>query len=207
MTTKNPIICVDFDGVIHSYTSGWKGVDIIPDPPVPGAIEWIMLHLPVPDAMGMSEEYRGPEVVIYSARSKEPKGIKAMKEWLILHGMHKAYFYDDILKFPTQKPAAFLTLDDRAICFDGRFPTSSEMLAFTPWNKLDVSGNAIDATGQFPDGKINPDDEGELRFGIAHNQDEVILNFGKQVAWLGMPPKLARQLAALLIHHASQIRE
>ena len=28
-----PILCLDFDGVVHSYTSGWKGADVIPDPP------------------------------------------------------------------------------------------------------------------------------------------------------------------------------
>lgn len=199
---KNPIICVDFDGVIHSYASGWKGVDQIPDPPVPGAIDWLLAHLPVPEALGMASPYVGPEVVIYSSRSKERAGIAAMKEWLVRNGVDEWYFRDDILKFPTQKPAAFLTIDDRAICFDGRFPTSEEMLAFTPWNK-----RPFGATGQFPDGKVSPEDEGELQLGIAHNQDHVILRFGKPVAWLELPPREARELAAALLGHAGEIRE
>lgn len=131
----NPIICVDFDGVIHSYKSGWQGVAVIPDEPVPGAIEWLMAHLPVPDAFGMAPEYKGPEVQIYSSRSKSWFGRRAMKKWLIKHGLHPAYIYDGILKFPVKKPAAFLTIDDRAICFNGTFPTAKEMMSFKPWNK------------------------------------------------------------------------
>lgn len=33
-----PILCLDFDGVCHSYTSGWKGAAVIPDPAVPGLV-------------------------------------------------------------------------------------------------------------------------------------------------------------------------
>ena len=34
-------VCVGFDGVIHSYVSGWRGAAVIPDPAVPGAIAWL----------------------------------------------------------------------------------------------------------------------------------------------------------------------
>lgn len=132
----NPTICVDFDGVIHSYTSGWQGVSVISDPPVPGAIEWLEKHLPVPDAIcSMAPPHEGPIVQIYSSRSKSWRGRRAMKKYLIENGLHPAYIYDGVLKFPKKKPAAFLTIDDRAICFDGTFPTADEMLAFKPWNK------------------------------------------------------------------------
>lgn len=131
----NPIICVDFDGVIHSYTSGWKGVSVIPDAPVDGAIEWLTKHLPEPDCFGPSGPYTGPVVQIYSSRSKSWFGRRAMKKWLIKHGLHPAYISDGILKFPTKKPAAYLTIDDRAICFNGSFPSTKEMLEFRPWNK------------------------------------------------------------------------
>jgi hypothetical protein len=129
----NPIVCVDFDGVIHSYVSGWQGVDVITDPPVPGAIAWLKSMLP--PCTPTDEKYTGPIAVIYSSRSKDPSGIAAMKVWLIKHGMEKAYFYLDILQFPTQKPPAWLTIDDRAICFTGTFPTAEEIVGFKPWNK------------------------------------------------------------------------
>jgi hypothetical protein len=58
-----------------------------------------------------------------------------MKKWLVKHGLHPAYITDGLLKFPVKKPAAFLTIDDRAICFNGTFPTSAEMMAFKPWYK------------------------------------------------------------------------
>ena len=38
---SKPILCLDFDGVIHSYASGWKGADVIPDAAVPGAMEFL----------------------------------------------------------------------------------------------------------------------------------------------------------------------
>ena len=36
-----PTVSFDFDGVIHSYRSGWKGAAVILDPPVEGIKEVI----------------------------------------------------------------------------------------------------------------------------------------------------------------------
>lgn len=188
---SNPIICVDFDGVIHSYTSGWQGVDVIPDDPVPGAIQWLMEHLPVPEGLGHFGDLKGPEVCIYSSRSKERAGVKAMKEWLIKHGLPWQYISDDILKFPTQKPPAFLTIDDRAICFNGQFPTAQEMMSFKPWNKR-----------EYPNGTLNAEDEGALQIKIGVVNGVVKLDFGKSTAWIGMPPAMALQLAKAIKDHA-----
>lgn len=116
-------ICIDFDGVIHSYTSGWKGVDVISDPPVEHAIYALRMYTGYFD------------VCIYSSRSKESAGIDAMKKWLLDNGLEPQYLSK--IRFPTQKPAAFLTIDDRAICFHGYFPSPKEIKAFKPWNKKD----------------------------------------------------------------------
>ena len=126
-----PILCVDFDGVIHSYTSGWKGADVVPDPPVPGAILWLW----------RATEYW--DVQIYSSRTGQAGGIGAMREWLLNFAIHEFSDKDVVdcfmhtISFPEQKPTAFLTIDDRAVCFDGDWSSIDpvELLKFKPWNK------------------------------------------------------------------------
>jgi hypothetical protein len=122
-----PILCLDFDGVIHSYESGWKGADVIPDPPVPGALDFIK------DAQNV-----GFVVAIFSSRSGQEGGIAAMKEWLVNaavahYGM--APFWLDEIQWPTEKPPAFVTLDDRALTFEGDWPKPKSLRDFKPWNK------------------------------------------------------------------------
>ncbi len=129
---KRPVICVDFDGVIHSYTSGWKGIENIPDPPVDEAIEWLEEVLDWPDSICSFAPKSDVQIVIYSSRSRSWRGRRAMKKWF---GKYMDRAYVGILKFPKKKPPAFLTIDDRAMCFKGTFPSIKEMLAFEPWNK------------------------------------------------------------------------
>ncbi|MDN3278802.1 hypothetical protein QWJ07_31385 [Frankia sp. RB7] len=130
MNENKPILCLDFDGVIHSYSSGWQGDTVIPDPVVPGFFEW---------AEQAAKAFR---LVIYSSRSKNPDAITAMqfylaeqrKVWRDAGGKTET---DAPLsfEFASEKPAAFLTIDDRAITFDGTWPSVSALRAFRPWNK------------------------------------------------------------------------
>jgi len=58
------------------------------------------------------------------------------------------------------------------------------------------------ATGEFPDGKLTPDDEGALQFSIGHQDGKVVLDFGTPTVWIGMEPQQARDLARCLFDHA-----
>lgn len=125
---SKPILCIDFDGVLHSYESGWQGADVVADGPVPGAIAFLF------DAV------QNFSVVVYSSRSTLEAGRDAMANaihaWLLQElslNDARAVFY--ALDFAHKKPAAFLTIDDRAVCFDGTFPPVADLLAFKPWNK------------------------------------------------------------------------
>jgi len=111
-----PILSLDFDGVIHWYRNGWKGIHYIDDDPVPGAKEFIE----------KAQQYF--TIVIYSSRSSSEAGINAMKAWMEKHGFPE-------VKFAKDKPKAFLTIDDRAIQFKGEWFNPEDLLDFKPWNK------------------------------------------------------------------------
>jgi len=128
MNQNKPILCLDFDGVCHSYTSGWKGADVIPDPPVPGLFEFLL---------EAEEQF---EIHIFSTRSLQDGGIEAMVQWFdewrqkldkpLLRGLH----------FPIEKPPALVTLDDRAITFNGAWPQVDYLREFQPWYKRSKVG-------------------------------------------------------------------
>ena len=115
---RKQTIVLDFDGVIHSYSSGWKGADQIPDPPTPGTKEAI-------EKLRM--EYI---VVVVSSRCHQEGGIEAIGKWLELHDITVDLVTND-------KPPHIVVVDDRAIRFNGDWNAVIEAIpaASVPWNK------------------------------------------------------------------------
>lgn len=56
--------------------------------------------------------------------------------------------------------------------------------------------------GEFPDGKLNPNDEGALVVAIGSEGGRVVIRFPKAVAWIGFTPEQALDIASSLIDHA-----
>lgn len=132
MSNKHPILCLDFDGVVHQYTSPWTKATEIHDGVTPGFFEWA--------------EKAAPHftLVVYSSRSKEPGGIDAMKDWLWRQrsdwmNTHPVGEYHPPVDFTFahEKPTAFLTIDDRAVLFTGSWGSHGpeKLLGFKPWNR------------------------------------------------------------------------
>ena len=146
---RKKLILFDFDGVIHRYSLGWKGLRNIYDEPVNGMFELITKFV-------YSDDYR---VGVLSSRSRHWGGTWAMKRWMrkkLILQMHvvanapfnaygskwqwrilkdSQYFFSmepvawcvenavnkfmRKIKFFKRKPPAFVTIDDRVITFTG----------------------------------------------------------------------------------------
>lgn len=66
---------------------------------------------------------------------------------------------------------------------------------------------ATGATGLFTQGQASDDDEGELTMAFASDRlaGIVRVEFGKPVAWLGLPKDQAQQFAAMVARKASEL--
>lgn len=118
MTRYKKTVAMDFDGVLHAYTSPWTKATEINDGPTPGALEAVLQYL---DA-----DY---EVVVYSSRANDPEGRLCIQDWLEDHGFPG-------LEVTSKKPAAILYIDDRGYTFTGsNFPSVDYLRSFKPWNK------------------------------------------------------------------------
>lgn len=114
-------IAVDFDGVIHSYTTPWIDAATIPDPPVEGAIDWLN---------EISEAF---DVVVFTTRAQSDESCWAVRHYLRDHGFEG---WATVAATNT-KPPCLIYLDDRAYRFEGpgTFPTAGQIHRARPWNK------------------------------------------------------------------------
>ncbi len=190
-----PILCLDFDGVLHSYTSGWKGASEIPDAPVPGAMRFLM---------EASEHF---QIAIFSSRSNQEGGSIAMQIWLLKH--LRAWYESENLppegftklllniEWPKAKPAAMVTLDDRALTFDGTWPDIQMLKDFKPWNKKSSHDMRVLSEGA---------DTSRKEFEFVGNFDcadgNICLSFGSPPTRISFTPPQAIRLAEALLYHA-----
>ncbi|MEM8735851.1 MAG: hypothetical protein AAGG44_16600 [Planctomycetota bacterium] len=114
LNTVRRTICLDFDGVLNSYRSGWTGIDSIPDPPIHGSDRAVAR---------LRKDYR---VVVHSARCSTEEGRNAIKNWLAKHNIE----VDEVCE---HKPPAMVYIDDRAIRFQGNW--ADTMSALTEFRK------------------------------------------------------------------------
>lgn len=113
-----PTVVFDFDGVVHSYKSGWKGETVIPDPVVPG----------IADEIARFRRF-GYRVVVVSTRCATEEGLAAVKKYL----RENRIKVDAVQK---EKPPAICYIDDRAMCFRGNAHHLVERVAcFKSWTE------------------------------------------------------------------------
>jgi hypothetical protein len=136
---NKPILCLDFDGVVHDYRSGWQGPDVIADLLVPGTAEFLDQAI---------EHFR---VAVFSSRSGQLSSRLAMQSWLrdalveeMPYRQPRALAIWGVIEWPTEKPPAMVTIDDRSLTFTGNwadFPVQ-QLQAFQPWTKRPIPGLA-----------------------------------------------------------------
>ena len=132
MPDFKPTLCIDMDGTIPAFSKGWHDGTLYDDV-TDGFFEW---------AEQAAKQFK---LVIYSSRSSTEEGTQAMLMWLLEQrrkwrdkgGMHET---DAPLgfEFAHEKPAAWLTIDDRAVRFDGDWSAlalaPNTLRVFRPWN-------------------------------------------------------------------------
>jgi hypothetical protein len=103
MNDSRPIVCVDLNGVLDTYT-GWKDEKHW-DPPRPGAGDFLR---------ELGE--RGFRVVVFTTRWGDD-----VRAWLAEHGLDAW-----VSEVTDRKPAAHVFVDDRAVRFQGDFAATLE---------------------------------------------------------------------------------
>lgn len=119
-----PVLLLDFDGVVSQN-----------DAPVEGFFEWAI------------DAHRHFNLMIYS-RDNRPEKIEEMELWLQTHVIawrHQQMERNSSIAtaaleftFPTEKPQAFITIEDRSLTFNGKWRDDKyrpeKLLQFIPWH-------------------------------------------------------------------------
>lgn len=65
----------------------------------------------------------------------------------------------------------------------------------------------LGATGEYPKGQISKDDQGELKMAMSVNEEHkrIMIDFGKEVSWLGLEADEARIFAQALLANAIKL--
>jgi len=116
-------ICIDFDGVLHDYSKVWQGEDVFGH------------MIPNADTGTSVLKKKGWTIIIFTTRKKT----STLEKWLKDNNIT----YDHINENPDQpentsgKIIADVYLDDRGICFRGRWDEwlVRDILEFETWEE------------------------------------------------------------------------
>ncbi len=125
-------IAIDFDGVINSFKSGWKGPEFT-DEPVNGAFEAINILL--------NEGYK---VIIYSTRAETVEGKNTIYNYLLGNGINIRE-----IEVTDKKPIALVYIDDRAIKFSGNWNEILDKIKkFKTWTEKSLTYSGYPLEGR-----------------------------------------------------------
>ena len=118
---NKPVLALDFDGVLLSYKDG-----VCEGRPTTGAIDFL------------DEVTKSFHVSVYSCRNGVPSNVDGIKNWLIqiITESRPTVRAHEILRnmsISVVKPEAHVYLDDKAITFEGTWPSIETLLKFKPW--------------------------------------------------------------------------
>ena len=134
---------------------GRKCASVIPDDYVEGLFEFLE---------AVKDDF---DVQILSSRSHQEGGREAMMAWFIAQrklwrtrGGKPPEDTPLTVGFPTEKPPALITLDDRGLLFTGVWPSLEQLKAFKPWylrEEAVAKGDTIQV--RISNTRIRPDGE------------------------------------------------
>jgi hypothetical protein len=112
-------VAIDFDGVLAHYDGNYREGQL--GEPHPAAIKTIQDYI----AADM-------DVVIHTTRARTQRGVSLILAWLVKHGITKM----DLTRMAISsiKPVAYVYIDDRAIQFNGTFPTAQQIREYKTWD-------------------------------------------------------------------------